>query len=77
MKRKNNPKDPAAVSLGRRGGTATARELTAEQRKESTKRAVLSRWQKVLRTPVLEKLPKIELRIEKTIYRPKYIREEK
>jgi len=28
-------KNPAAVQLGRRGGKATAKKLTAEQRKEA------------------------------------------
>ena len=41
-------KDPAAVSLGRRGGLkggkARAASLTAEQRREIAKRAAASRW---------------------------------
>jgi two-component system response regulator DevR len=41
-------KDPVAVELGRRGGLrggpATARRLTAEQRSESARRAALARW---------------------------------
>lgn len=43
-------KDPAAVSLGRRGGLkggpARARKLTPEQRSESARKAVLARWAK-------------------------------
>lgn len=41
-------KDPAAVSLGRRGGLkggkARAKALTAEQRADIARRAALSRW---------------------------------
>jgi len=32
-------KDPAAVALGRRGGEARAKKLTAEQRSESARKA--------------------------------------
>ncbi len=43
-------KDPAAVSLGRRGGLkggpARAAKLTAEQRKESARNAAVVRWNK-------------------------------
>ena len=39
-------KDPAAVSLGRKGGKARARNLTPEQRKEAARRAVEARWEK-------------------------------
>ena len=43
-------KDPAAVSLGRRGGLkggeARAASLTAEQRSEIAKKAAASRWKK-------------------------------
>jgi len=43
-------KDPAAVSLGRRGGLkggkARAEKLTAERRAEIARRAAASRWQK-------------------------------
>lgn len=42
-------KDPAAVSLGRRGGLkggrARAEKLTAEQRSEIARRAAYVRWQ--------------------------------
>lgn len=41
-------KDPAAVSLGRRGGLkggkARAANMTAEQRKRAAKKAALARW---------------------------------
>ena len=43
-------KDPAAVSLGRRGGLkggmARAASLTAEQRSEIAKKAAATRWKK-------------------------------
>jgi hypothetical protein len=39
-------KNPAAVQLGRRGGKATAKKLTEEQRKESARRAAQARWAK-------------------------------
>ncbi len=43
-------KDPAAVSLGRRGGLkggkARAKMLTKEQREESARRAANVRWRK-------------------------------
>jgi hypothetical protein len=43
-------KDPAAVSLGRRGGLkgghARAKSLTPEQRKESARKAAQARWGK-------------------------------
>ena len=37
-------KNAAAVSLGRKGGKATAKKLTAKQRKESARKAALARW---------------------------------
>ncbi len=43
-------KDPAAVSLGRRGGlkggAARAKALTPEKRKESARKAAAARWRK-------------------------------
>lgn len=43
-------KDPAAVQLGRRGGLkggkARAEKLTAEERRESARRAAQARWAK-------------------------------
>jgi hypothetical protein len=43
-------KDPAAVSLGRKGGLkggkARAEKMTPEQRSESARRAARARWQK-------------------------------
>ena len=47
---KGEAKDPAAVSLGRRGGLkggkARAAKLTPEQRSEAARKAVRARWQK-------------------------------
>ena len=40
------PKDPAAVSLGGRGGAARARRLTPEERSQAAKRAAQARWKK-------------------------------
>jgi hypothetical protein len=37
-------KNAAAVQLGRRGGKATAKKLTALQRIESARRAAQARW---------------------------------
>lgn len=37
-------KDPAAVSLGRRGGKARAAGLSARKRKEIAKKAADKRW---------------------------------
>ncbi len=37
-------KDPAAVALGRKGGKARAKNLTAERRSEIAKRAAQKRW---------------------------------
>ena len=43
-------KDPAAVALGRKGGLkggpARAAKMTAEERRESARKAVLARWAK-------------------------------
>lgn len=43
-------KDPAAVSLGRRGGKvggpARAAKLTPEQKREAARKAALARWSK-------------------------------
>jgi hypothetical protein len=39
-------KDPAAVSLGRKGGTARAAGMTAKRRKEIAKKAAAKRWSK-------------------------------
>ncbi len=39
-------KNEAAVQLGRRGGKATAKKLTAEQRKQSARKAAQARWAK-------------------------------
>jgi hypothetical protein len=37
-------KDPAAVALGRRGGKARAKKLSANQRSRIAKKAAKSRW---------------------------------
>jgi hypothetical protein len=37
-------KDPAAVSLGRKGGKARAAGMTAKRRKEIAKKAAAKRW---------------------------------
>ena len=39
-------KDPAAVSMGRRGGTARAAAMTPERRAEIAKKAAAKRWNK-------------------------------
>lgn len=39
-------KDPAAVVLGRKGGKATARKLTSEERTEAARKAAAARWAK-------------------------------
>ena len=39
-------KNPAAVALGRKGGKATAKRLTAEERTESARKAAEARWAK-------------------------------
>jgi len=39
-------KDPMAVALGSRGGKATAKKMTAEERKEKMRRAAQARWAK-------------------------------
>jgi len=50
-------KNPAAVALGRKGGKkggpARAAKLTPEQRSESARKAVRTRWSKA-NTPVLD-----------------------
>ena len=39
-----SPKNPAAVALGRKGGKARAKNLTAEERSESARKASEARW---------------------------------
>jgi hypothetical protein len=41
-----SPKDSAAVSLGRKGGKATARNRSPEERTEAARKAVEARWAK-------------------------------
>ena len=38
-------KDPAAVALGKKGGKARAKKLTAKQRSEIAKKAAAKRWE--------------------------------
>ena len=40
----NDGKDPAAKSLGSRGGKARAKALTGKQRRAIAKRAAAARW---------------------------------
>ena len=37
-------KDPAAQAMGKKGGAARAKSLTAEQRQEIAKKAAAARW---------------------------------
>lgn len=37
-------KNPAAVQLGRKGGLARRRSLTAQQRSDSARKAARARW---------------------------------
>ena len=39
-------KDPAAVSMGQRGGKARAEKMTPERRAEIAKKAAATRWKK-------------------------------
>ena len=41
-----SPKNPAAVSLGRKGGKARVENQTPEERIESARRAAKARWAK-------------------------------
>jgi hypothetical protein len=49
-------KNPAAVTLGRKGGLkggpARAKKLTAKERSDSARKAVLARWANAKRKPV-------------------------
>jgi len=38
-------KDPAAVSLGRKGGRARMNKMTAEERTNLARRAAIARWE--------------------------------
>jgi hypothetical protein len=40
-------KNPAAVELGRKGGAARAKKMTAEERSEAARQAVQARWAKL------------------------------
>jgi len=39
-------KDPAAVALGRKGGRARMRRMTAEERTDLARQAANARWEK-------------------------------
>jgi hypothetical protein len=39
-------KDPAAKAMGKKGGAARARSLTAEQRQEIARKGAAKRWSK-------------------------------
>jgi len=43
----DNGKDPAAVALGKKGGTARAKSLSSEHRSQIAKKAAEKRWKKV------------------------------
>jgi len=43
---KKREKDPNAVALGKKGGKARIEKMTAEQRREIARKAVLARWAK-------------------------------
>lgn len=45
-KPEDDGKDPAAKALGKKGGAARAKKLTAEQRSEIAKTAAAKRWNK-------------------------------
>ena len=40
----DNGKDPAAVSMGKRGGAARAAAMTPERRAEVARKAAVKRW---------------------------------
>jgi hypothetical protein len=41
-----SPKNAAAVALGRKGGQARAKKMTAKERQEAARKAVEARWAK-------------------------------
>ncbi len=63
------PKNPAAVALGRKGGRATARNLSAEERSAKMRRAAEARWAKTktelrkLTTEITEGTKRLERKI--------------
>ncbi len=56
-------KNPAAVTLGRRGGKARAQKLSVEQRQESARKAAEARWAKTEK--LVADITKRSKRIEK------------
>jgi hypothetical protein len=45
-KEKNKNKDPNAVALGKRGGTARKQKLSPDRRREIAQKAAQARWGK-------------------------------
>jgi hypothetical protein len=43
-------KSKYAVALGKRGGTARAKNMTAKERSDAARKAVLARWAKAKRS---------------------------
>jgi len=43
---KRRRKDPGAVKLGRKGGNARVKSMTAAERSEAARKAVTVRWKK-------------------------------
>ena len=54
----SNGKNAAAVALGRMGGKARAKGMTAKRRKEIAKKAAKTRWAETL--PLIGTAPKFE-----------------
>jgi DNA-binding CsgD family transcriptional regulator len=52
----HNKKDAAAVALGRKGGKASARKLTDEQRKAKARKAARAKWAKKETQPAASQL---------------------
>jgi hypothetical protein len=51
-------KNPAAVSLGRKGGKAYAKNHSTEERKQAARRAAQARWEKA-KQEAAKKLKKV------------------
>ena len=58
-------KNAAAVALGRKGGKASARKLTDEQRREKARKAAQAKWTKDKRRPAARWLMRTQSRNEK------------
>jgi len=59
-------KDAAAVALGRRGGEASARKLTNEQRREKARKAARAKWAKDKAQPTARRFAPTRSRKEKS-----------